>query len=345
VNDKQVYCIILAGGNGTRLWPLSRADRPKQFLSVGSDRSLLDQTIDRVCSLVPKNNIWISTTAKHKASIEQLVGNRIGRIVVEPGLRNTGPALLLNCFEVYRRDPHATIIFMPADTFIPSKDRCVAFLEHVLDYTASHDRITLLGLKPHYPATEYGYIEYDSALEKSTAPFPVATFHEKPTLAVAQRYYQQKNMLWNSGMFCAQVGVFIEEFKKEAPDIFCGVRAYVEGRGQYDQVRAESVDFAVMEKSKRVSVLPVDFAWCDVGTIEAFLLLQQQCGQNKSLVMSVDAQNNLVDVKGKLVALIGVDDLCIVETKDTLLITKKGQAQQVKQIVQQLERLGRKKYL
>jgi len=341
---KNVYFVILAGGSGTRLWPLSRSEKPKQFLAVGNKKTLLAQTIDRVCDLVDKKNIWISTTKKHKENIKKYVGNSIGHIIEEPGLRNTGPAILLACMKIYQQNPQASIIFLPADPFIPNKTAFVNSLKQAIDFTCKNNQITLLGLKPTYPATGYGYIEFDKS-SRETAPFKVKKFHEKPTLEVAKNYTKKENMLWNIGMFCGKATIFLQEFKKEAPKIFQGVNAYVNGNGDYKTVKSDSIDYAVMEKSSNIFVLPVEFAWCDVGNIEVFLSIQKKHMQLDENVITVEANNNLVDTKNKLVALIGVDDLCIVETDDILLITKRNQAEKVKEIVNKLKKENIKKYL
>ncbi len=342
-NNKNVYCVILAGGSGTRLWPLSRANKPKQFISVASKKTLIEQAVARVSSVIPKENIWIGTTKQHEASVQACVGNNIGNIVIEPGARNTGPAILLSCFRIYERNPNATIVFLPSDPFIPNVDLFASYVSRAIEFAVDHDKIVLLGLRPRYPATGYGYIEYDDS--EVCGPFPVKTFHEKPVFEVAQKYCHQGNMLWNISMFCAKARVFLKEFQKNAPDIFEGVQQFVKGSGTYEDITSESIDYAVMEKSKNISVFPVDFEWCDVGNIEVFLSLQKEYGLDNSDVIAVNSSNNLVKVDNKLVALVGVGDLCVVQTDDVLLITKREKAEKVKQIVQQLKKSDRKKYV
>ena len=346
VDPNNIYFVILAGGSGERLWPLSRQNTPKQLLAVGGEQTLLEQAIERVASLAPRNNIWISTTQKHEQKIQEHIGSQVGRILAEPGSRNTGPAILLSCFELYKENPNAIVVFLPADPFIPEKDtvKFVGFLEHAIDFVASHDDITLLGVRPTYPATGYGYIEFDQT-SASQAPYSVKHFREKPSADVAQQYIQSNTMLWNIGMFCAKVSVFMEEFKQEAPEIYEGISQYCQGRMPYEQVKSDSIDYAVMEKSKRVSVLPVDFAWCDVGNIEVFLSIKEQYDIKSHDHITVNAKNNLIDVPNKLVALIGIDDVCIVETDQVLLITKRSEAEQVRAVVKQLKQGARKEYL
>ncbi len=337
VSKPNVYYVILAGGSGQRLWPLSRKKQPKQLLSLGSEATLLDQAINRVLMLTYEDFIWVSTTKEHEASIRKSLTGRIGNISVEPGSRDTGAAILLNCFEIYEKDPNAVIVFLPADPFIPVRDnkKFAGFLEHAVNFVSTHDKITLLGVEPTYPATGYGYIEYDN--NDHNAPYPAIKFREKPSAEVAQQYLEKGNMLWNISIFCAKASVFLQEFKTYAPKIYDGVQKYKNGEASYDIVKAESIDYAVMEHSKHVHVLPVDFEWCDVGNIEVFLSLKQQYNTLDNNFIAVDSSNNLVDVPKKLVALVGVEDLCIVETEDALLITKRNKAERVRSIVKLLK--------
>lgn len=346
--ERNVYCVILAGGDGTRLWPLSRQTKPKQLLPLGSDATLLEQAIDRIVPLIPQEFIWISTTKQHEQGIQDAVGKRVGRILVEPGSRNTGPAILLCCMEIHALDPDAVIVFLPADPFIPQRDwkKFRNFMEHAVHYASEHDEIVLLGVEPTYPATGYGYIAFDKQeAAQSDAPYKVTHFREKPSLEVAERYVDEGNNLWNIGIFCAQAATFMDEFNSTAPRMFAGVQGYLNNECSYQSVISDSIDYAVMEKSKKVSVLPVDFNWCDVGNIEVFLSLKQQYNTLDANFISVDSRNNLVDVPGRLVALVGVDDLCIVEVDDALLITKRKTAEEVRGIVKLLKQGGYRQHL
>lgn len=336
-NARAIYCVILAGGSGERLWPLSRKHKPKQLLEVGDQKTLLDQAIERLKPITSRDKIWICTTSQHAASIEKLTAETVGHIIVEPGARNTGPAIALSCLEIYEKDPQALVLFLPADPFIPPHDYKLFadYLDHAFDFVSQEDRITLLGVKPTFAATGYGYIEFEL---ESQAPFSVAKFHEKPSMQVAQEYMASSNMLWNIGMFCAKVSVFIDEFKQVAPAMYAGVVGYRAGLNSYDAIVSDSVDYAIMEKSKKISVLPVDFSWCDVGNLEIFLSIKQQYGVlNNKKLLEVESKNNLVDVQDTLVALIGVEDLCIVQTDQVLLVTKREDSEKVRAIVKLLK--------
>lgn len=337
INKPNVYYVILAGGSGQRLWPLSRKKQPKQLLVIGSECHLLDQAINRLLMLSYEDYIWVSTTKEYAQAITDAVGNRVGHVSIEPGSRDTGPAILYNCFEIYARDPDAIIVFLPADPFIPTKDykKYAECLELAVNFVSQHDTLALLGVMPTFPATGYGYIEYEKTSDH--ALYPVIKFREKPSLEVAQQYLEKGNMLWNIGVFCAKASVFLQEFKTHAPEMYSGVQQYREGTLPYNKVKSESIDYAIMEHSKSVHVLPADFSWCDVGNIEIFLSLKQQYNTLDNNFIAIDSHNNLVDVPKKLVALVGVEDLCIVETEDALLITKRNKSERVRNIVNLLK--------
>jgi mannose-1-phosphate guanylyltransferase len=342
IKMSNVYCVILAGGSGERLWPLSRQSKPKQLLTVKGNETLLDQAINRVQDKTAQRHVWVSTTQQHKLAIEAAVGHRVECVLAEPSARNTAPAIVLCCLKIYRKDPTAVIVFLPADPYIPTIDnvKFSGFLDHALDFVQHHDVITLLGVRPTYPATGYGYIEFDD--QSNQVPYLVKNFKEKPSINLAQRYIESGKMLWNIGMFCGKVTTFIDEFKHYSPDIYEGVEGFLDGKNSFSIVRSESIDYAIMEKSKNVTVLPVDFNWCDVGNVEVFLSLKNSDTSN---VLSVDAKNNLVDAPGKMVALVGVQDLCVVDTGEVLLITRRSESEKVKAIVKQLQQSTYTSYL
>jgi len=345
-DPSHLYAIIMAGGSGERLWPLSRQHCPKQLLSVGNQGTLLDQTIDRLLLSIPPENIFISTTKRFEKIINTYVGHRVGNILIEPSSRNTAPAILLTCMNLYEQDPEAVILFAPSDPFIPKEDnhRFAASVNQALEFSQSHDCITLLGIKPTFPATEYGYIEY--VFDTNQPPYKAIKFHEKPSLEVAHDYLAMNNMLWNIGMFCGKASVFIDEFRREAPEIYGGVLAYTQGQRNYDNVRADSIDYAVMERSKNIYVLPVDLTWRDVGNVAVFLSIKNQYSKVYGQRICIKSKNNLIDAPDDmLVAILGVDDLCVVKKENILLITKQKYADQIRTIVNQLKEEEQKTYL
>lgn len=342
------YFIVLAGGSGERLWPLSRKTRPKQLLSLSDDRTLLELSLDRIDLISRgKQENFVMTTSQHEAEIRRLVQHRVQDIIVEPESRNTGPAIAACCADIAQRDPDALIVFLPADAFIPAHDYelFAQTLRTALDTAYTHDVICLVGVQPTFAATGYGYIEYLTDTSDTRRAYKIKKFHEKPNVTVAQQYLTQPTMLWNIGIFAGTAARFVAEFRKHAPELLAAIDAYENSKLAYNQVPSISVDYAIMEKSTRTWVVPASFSWCDVGNVGVFLSLKEQCNQLPTNLISIDSSNNLVDVPDKLIALVGVDDLCIVQTGDVLLITKYEEAEKVRAVVAQLKKESREHYL
>lgn len=330
-----IYTVILAGGSGERLWPLSTKKRPKQIIPFEKS-SLLQQTVKRCKQLVPLQDCYIVTGKDQYKQTQKNVKEAIGHWVLEPCARNSAAAMVLAAAKLTEKGPDAVAVFMPADHYIPETEKFTAFIEHAVQAAQETDKIVLLGIKPTYPATGYGYIAYQ---QEQTVPSQVLQFHEKPDQHTAQTYLE-KNYLWNSGIVVAKISVFLEEIMEHAPEIFEGVCGALLGQ-EYSQIPALSIDYALMEKSNNLLVLPVDCIWSDVGNLETFLKLEQQT----NAVVSVNANNNLVHVDNKLVALVGVDNLCVVEHNGVLVVAHKEQVERVKEVVQQLEQQKQYEYL
>ena len=338
--NKNRYIVILAGGKGERLWPLSRQTKPKQLLPFEQNSTLLEQTIQRVKKLVPQKNIWVVTTKQHEQSIKELVGAQVGTIIAEPLPRNTAPAILYTCLCIKEQNPQATVAFLPADHVIkPEKDFSNALLT-AMAYAHDHNLIALLGLKPTYAATGYGYIEYK---QDHRDLHTISRFHEKPMLAHAKRYIKKSNMLWNIGIFCGTVATFIQEYELHAYELYKKITKFYATHHGYEDAQNISIDYALIEKSIKTVVLPVEFEWSDVGNLDVFLTAQKKV--IPSQVITIDAKNNVVQVPDKLVALIGVNDLCIVQTNDALVIAKRSEVEKVKLVVQQLHKNNQEEYL
>ena len=335
-----VYVVILAGGGGEQLWPLSRKKNPQQLLPFKQKKSLLHQTIERARSLVPKERCIVVTTFEQEENIKKAVGSNVGTVLIESLSRNTAAAMILASLEIEKRDPEAMLIFMPADHYIPDTDNFIEFVSHALDYAKESREITLLGLKPTYPATGYGYIAYDI---EQTVPAKVKKFYEKPDKNAAEEYCKE-GFLWNSGIFISDITVFLNECETYLSDTVALLRLGVEDYSFYEEMESISIDKGLMEKSNKLSVLPVDFVWCDVGNLETFLSLRES-GLGFDRVVSIESKNNLVDVQEGIVALVGVENLCVIQHDQVLLVVHRDHSEKVKQVLEVLRRDDKEEYL
>lgn len=341
MESKKVYAVALAGGQGAALWPLSRKRKPKELLHCGHDTSLLEQTIARISPLVPVENRWIITTEDQLDSIEPVISSLVGNIIIEPDGRDTAAAMIHAALVLEQHDSNTVVIFLPTDHYIPQVPKFLDFLSHAIDFAMHHEKITFLGLPAAYPAPEYGYIGYD--FDSVDYPARVTFFHEKPSMGLCAEYVAQ-GLLWNSGIVVSQVRLFLEECKEVAPDIFEAVYAYLYQDGDYYGIPKLSAQKAFFEKSTESSVLPADFLWCDVGNLEKFLSLRSH-SSDRSQVVSIDASDNLVDAQDSLVALVGVDNLCVVQSDDVLLIVSRDQVDKIKAVLEVLKREQSEEYL
>lgn len=346
-SSRNVYCVILAGGDGERLWPLSRKKRPKQLLSLYGNTTFLEQAVERAQTVASsQEKVWIITSAHHEDEVRSCVGKSVGHIIVEPIARNTAAAIITACEIIHSHDPNAHVLFIPSDAFIPASEYQKFFegVTQALSFIENHDALIIFGVQPTHPATGYGYIEYTNDL-RQIAPYPIKTFHEKPEKEIAEYYIQKQTMLWNTCMLCAPVKTFLNEAEIHCPAIISGVRLALHNKDYYSLIPSESIDCAILEKSSRIYVVPLSIHWYDVGNVGVFLSLKEKNNTNEANIIHINAKNNLVNVPNKLVALIDVDDLCIVETDDTLLISKKDKVESVKELVKQLKNTGKSHYL
>ncbi|MFH0898341.1 MAG: sugar phosphate nucleotidyltransferase [bacterium] len=337
---KHVYFGILAGGSGERLWPLSKKDSPKQLLPFLGDSSLLQLTIQRIKLLTNhKENIFVITNQEQEALIKKNVGNSIGFVLAEPCARNTAPAILWAATKIYQKDPVAIIVFLTADHFVPEPEKLNVVLRKAITYVTKHKKIALFGLTPTHAATGYGYIQAAmSAKKKSTAPYPIKAFHEKPNKQLAENYITQKDMFWNMGVFAAQASVFVQEFKIHAPEISNAMDQFINESKEYKDIPSISVDYAIMEKSKNTVIFPGTFQWHDIGNLHTFLKIQAQYDTTFIPSISLKAKNNMISSKKKVVICIGVENLCIIETDNVLLIAHQDNVEEVKTILQELKK-------
>jgi mannose-1-phosphate guanylyltransferase len=349
-----LHGVILAGGRGTRFWPRSRRQFPKQLMNLWGDSSLLQQTVARLAPLIPPDRIWIFTNEWLRSQVvRQLPEVPRRQIIAEPVQRNTAPCAGLAAELIGRDDPDAVLALLPSDHLIAKPGEYLKVVRLAARH-AAEGAIVVLGIEPRWPETGYGYMEFATRpSHRNARALPVLQFREKPSLPVAQRYLKSRRFFWNSGMFFWKAGTFREELQKHLPGTARTLSAIAQRSGTssrnglaqvlkelYPACENISVDYAVLEKAKRVLGIPCDFGWSDVGSWNAVYDLATN-GSTENVLRSeallLDSTGLLVDVPGKLVAAIGLQDLVVVETGDALLIARRDQAQRVSDVVKRLE--------
>ena len=356
--------IILCGGSGTRLWPISRTLMPKQFVKLffeeenkkDNKKSLFQLTVNRN-SKVCNTQYIVSNTEQYFLALDQLEElNKINnKYLLEPIGRNTAPAIALACLDLPKDE---IVLVTPSDHLIKDEKEYEKVLEKAKEQ-ASQDNLVTFGITPTFPETGFGYIEAEASSVKCVG-LSVKKFHEKPDLKTAQRYIEENNnlntenlalstYLWNSGMFCFKAGVFLDELKKYSPEIYnTSLMAYNNAKcdditrikhEDMINIPEDSIDYAVMEKSTKVKVIPSNINWSDVGSFDS-LYEELPKDNNGNTVnpnhISIDSKNNLIYGNDRKIATVDIEDCIIVDTGDALLISKKGSSQKVKQVVKQL---------
>ncbi|MEO6583458.1 MAG: mannose-1-phosphate guanylyltransferase [Ferruginibacter sp.] len=355
------YVAIMAGGIGSRFWPMSRAGYPKQFLDIlNTGRTLIQGTIDRFSSFIPIENIYIVTAESYREIvISQLPEVRQENILCEPSRKNTAPCIAYISYKLHLLNPAANLICAPADHLITDEATFKQVCLDALHFTANIKALITLGIKPTNPNTGYGYIQYEP-FAVSDNIYKVKTFTEKPDHELAKTFMASGDFLWNAGIFVWQTANIIKAFEKLLPeihDVFDNESKNLNTPGEaeaieriYPQCINISIDYGIMEKADNVYVIPAEFHWSDLGTwasaydtIEKDYLGNAVAGNN---VMVIDATNNMVHAENtKLIVLQGLEDFVVVDTKDVLLICKKEKEQEIKDYVAEIKRNKGDKFL
>jgi mannose-1-phosphate guanylyltransferase/mannose-6-phosphate isomerase len=356
-----LHPVVLSGGSGTRLWPLSRQNQPKQFLALMGDHSLYQETVLRA-SRLPGAAAPVTVCADdHRFMVgEQLqaVGIASGGILLEPAARNTAPAIALAALHLVARDPDALMLVLPADHLIEDEAAFRDAVAHAVGLAADGWLVTF-GIRPDYAETGYGYILGGAPL-RDGAGFAVERFVEKPDRPTAESYLAHGGYSWNSGMFLFRASRYLEELERHAPAIARAARqAYGDARRDLDFVRidpagfaaspSDSIDYAVMEKTDRAAVVPVSCGWSDIGSWSALWSVAGRDADDNRIdgdVIAVDSRRNLVRAaEHRMIATLGIEDLVIVDTPDATLVARKERVQDVKVLVDRLKAAGRTEHL
>jgi len=352
--NRNNYCVIMAGGVGSRFWPLSRINRPKQFLDImGVGKTLIQQTFDRFCKIVPRENIIIVTNEMYKdITIEQIeIGEN--QILCEPMRKNTAPCIAYANFRILKENPNANIVVAPSDHLVNNEAEFLRVVQQSLDFTASRNVLLTIGIKPSRPDTGYGYIQVmNDTAAGVNLPCPdlkkVKTFTEKPELDMAKVFYESGEFFWNSGMFFWSLQSIMQAFDVHMPSISNLFQQQIDQfgtineQGTVDKIYAQckniSIDYAVMEKADNVYVLCADFGWSDIGTWGS-LYANQRKDNNRNAVIGnnvflYDTTNSEINIPlQKLAVIQGLEDVIVVLTDDVLLICKKSEEQRIKDFV------------
>jgi mannose-1-phosphate guanylyltransferase len=350
--NKNYYAILMAGGVGTRFWPVSTPDFPKQFhdmLGVGD--TLIQKTFQRLSKIIPIENIFILTNERYNELVlEQLPEVSQRQVVLEPAMRNTAPCILYASLKIQKENPDAMMIVAPSDHWIEDELTFAKNIQEAFDYCSDNDALMTLGIQPNSPNTGFGYIEYDKSA--TTTIKSVNQFREKPDYDTAKIFLDQGNFLWNAGIFMWSVKSVIKAFQNNQHELYklfeAGISKYNTEeeddfiKENYPKAENISVDYAIMEKSKNVYVIRAEFDWNDLGTWGSLYDKLDKDGHNNAILnaksLAENAERNIIRTdKGKLVVIDGLKDYIIVDKDDVLLIYPKSKEQDIKQVQQRLK--------
>ncbi|WP_373072446.1 mannose-1-phosphate guanylyltransferase [Zeaxanthinibacter enoshimensis] len=353
--NKNYYAVVMAGGVGSRFWPLSTTENPKQFHDMlGSGQTLIQKTVNRLTKFIPTENILILTNQRYLSLVlEQLPMLSEEQVVLEPAMRNTAPCILYAALKIQKKNPDATMIVAPSDHWIEDEKAFEQDVKECFDRCEEENALCTLGITPTFPNTGFGYIEFDKTDQQGEPGLKkVVQFREKPDYQTAKSFLEQGNFLWNAGIFMWGVETIINAFKNYQPGTYSlfesGLEVYntdEEARfikENYPKAENISIDYAILEKSDRIYVLPASFDWNDLGTWGSlYEKMHDKAGDNaivNGTLLSEDSSGNMIRTEeGKLVVIDSINDYIIVDKKDVLLIYPKQKEQHIKEVVSKVK--------
>lgn len=353
----KTYGVIMAGGGGTRFWPLSRHEEPKQLLNLSGKDLMINETIDRVATLCDKSDIFIVTNVDQVPKMETATTGRIkpDHILSEPSARNTAACIGYAAFEIVKKYGDGVMCIFPSDHFIKNEAAFTSILKEAIA-VAEEGSLVTMGITPTFPCTGYGYIRFDK--NESSLAKRVVEFKEKPNLATAEEYVASGEYAWNSGMFVWKASVILEQFEQLLPDVYACLTKIADSMGTpaekavidevYPTIPSISIDYGIMEKSDKVKVISAEMGWNDVGSWDNLGVLYDEDAQGNVFAgdhLAIDTKGCITYSKKRLISTVGVENLIIVETDDSILVCDKNRAQDVKLIVERLQADGRDELL
>ena len=362
-----VYAVVLAGGSGTRLWPMSRDNTPKQFLKLGGDKTMLQNTVDRILPLVPWERVIVVTNAAYTQEVkQQLPQVPEENIIAEPMRRDTAAAMALGSLIAQYRDPEAIVVNMASDHVLKDVEEYRRVIQTSIELASSKEYMVTVGITPTSPNVNFGYIQSAEVLatKNSSEVKRVQSFTEKPDTETAKKFLSSGDYFWNANMYTWHVQTCLDAFERHMPSMMPELQriANAIGKSNFAQELEEafrtiekiSIDYAISEKAQNLVLLEGDFGWDDVGLWSTVYELGEKDehgtvivrdAEDASPVVSLSSKNNLVSTSGRLIALLGVEDLVVVDSKDVILILPREKAAEVKKAVEALKEKGLDQYL
>lgn len=356
----KITAVIMAGGKGERFWPKSRSSMPKQFLSLTKDnKTMIQQTVERISTLIDINDIFVVTNKEYKKIVfEQLVGIPEENVILEPMSKNTAPCIGLAAAYIKKKYEDALMLVLPSDHLIKYNDLFIDTIKDAIKIAEEGENLVTIGITPSYPEIGYGYINFGSKKEGNYSGYNVIKFIEKPNIDNAKEYLASGKYLWNSGIFIWKLSTILLNFKNFLPATYTSLMTIHDNIGkrneekileqEFNKILSDSIDYAIMENASNIYTIPGNFGWDDVGSwlsIERINKTNENGNIINGNVITIETKNSIIQCKEKLIAIVGVEDLIVVDTEDAMLICSKNKTQDVKKVLENLKICNRKEYL